>query len=568
MSKFKKRLMSGVLAATVMALTSQTSFAALTTEQRLTDYSQLVNTFERSYGPLRWKKTTIGLDWKKNVEDFRAKVIAARSDGEFYRVMAQFLASLQDAHVTATIPSNFRANLGFLCDYIEGKVLIDIIDPLRLPTMLFPFKKGDQLIAIGGVPVEKLMDEFIKVDNSGFELSRKRIAAVRLTSRREGSGLVVPKGTTTITVLPKGAAAPQTVTITWARFGTPLVELDDLSQLMSSDSLADSVPQANDFDSFQGELKKLPMFTMALPYEKVAEWQRTGVTDIGSLKPMFNLPEGSVQIPGVKTTAVTFDSNGKKIGLLRIPSYGDDKLLEDLARAVIEMEKTTDVLVIDQTNNPGGSVSLVSDITSLFADKSYTDMVFEIRPSLQWLSTAQGINQEIADMLKADPNSAVGNALKARFAYMEDEMRESLAARKFATTPMSLNLMGQFGMIQPQPKIHYSKPILMLINEFDFSGGDAFPAIMKDNGRVTLFGQRTTGAGGNVRGYGPLANSFFKFTVTESLMVRPNGKYMENLGISPDIVYDITEDDFNNGYRNYVKAFTAEALKLIGVTAQ
>lgn len=568
MSKFKKRLMGGLLAATVAAFTANTSYAALTTEQRLSDYSQLVNTFERSYGPLRWKQTTIGLDWKKNVEEFRGKVIAAKSDGEFYRVLTQFLASMQDAHVSATVPSNFRANLGFLCDYIEGKVLIETIDPLRLPTMLFPFKKGDQLIAIGGVPVEKLMEDIIKVDNSGFELSRKRIAAVRLTSRREGSGLVVPKGTTTITVLPKGAAAPQTVVVTWARFGTPLVELDDLSQLMNSDSLADSVPRLNDFDSFANELKSLPMFTMALPTAKVQEWQQSGVSDIGSLKPMFALPEGATQIPGVKTTAVTYESNGKKIGILRIPSYGDNKLLEDLARAVIELEKTTDVLVIDQTNNPGGSVALVSDIVSLFANKSYTDMVFEIRPSLQWLGTIQGINQEIADSLKADPNSAVGNALKARFAYMEDEIRDSLAQRKFATAPMSLNLMGQFGMIQPQPKINYSKPILMLINEFDFSGGDAFPAIMKDNGRVTLFGQRTTGAGGNVRAYGPLANSFFKFTVTESLMIRPNGQYMENLGISPDIVYNITEDDFNNGYRNYVKSFTAEALKLIGVTAQ
>src|SRR5690606_30412519 len=97
-------------------------------------------------------------------------------------------------------------------------------------------------------------------------------------------------------------------------------------------------------------------------------------------------------------------------------------------------------------------------------------------------------------------------------------------------------------------------------------GGDAFPALMKDNGRVTLFGAQTTGAGGNVSEYGPLANSHFKFSLTESLMVRPNGEYMENRGIVPDIAYSITEDDFMNGYRNYVRAFTVEALKLAGVS--
>jgi C-terminal processing protease CtpA/Prc len=106
----------------------------------------------------------------------------------------------------------------------------------------------------------------------------------------------------------------------------------------------------------------------------------------------------------------------------------------------------------------------------------------------------------------------------------------------------------------------------MLINEFDFSGGDAFPALMKDNGRVTLFGAQTTGAGGNVREYGPLANSFFKLSLTESLMVRPNGEYMENRGVKPDVEYTVTEDDFMNDYRGYVRAFTIEALKLTGVS--
>jgi len=114
--------------------------------------------------------------------------------------------------------------------------------------------------------------------------------------------------------------------------------------------------------------------------------------------------------------------------------------------------------------------------------------------------------------------------------------------------------------------VNYDKPVLMLINEFDFSGGDAFPALMKDNGRVTLFGAQTTGAGGNVREYGPLANSFFKLSLTESLMVRPNGEYMENRGVKPDIEYTVTEDDFMNNYRGYVRAFTIEALKLTGVS--
>ncbi len=169
-----------------------------------------------------------------------------------------------------------------------------------------------------------------------------------------------------------------------------------------------------------------------------------------------------------------------------------------------------------------------------------------------------------AGMLAADPNDFAANALKARFEYLASEFRDALAQKRFLTKPVSLNLTGTFGTIQPNKAAHYSKPVLLLINELDFSGGDAFPAIMKDNGRVTLFGAKTNGAGGNVAEYPALANSGFKFHLTESLMVRPNGQYVENNGVKPDVAYSITEDDFMNDYRGYVKAFTVEALKLAG----
>lgn len=547
--------------------TSSVSLAALTSEQRLLDFNEMVSIIQRSYAPLRWKRETVGLDWNKAVEEYRAKVQVAKSDAEFYQTLTQFLAGLKDAHVSSIAPSNYRAFLGFLCDYVGGKVLIENINTLRLPSELFPFSKGDQLIAIDGVPVETILNEVSKVTQTGNELSTKRIAAARITSRREASGLPIPKGIALITVLPKGASKPVTVSATWIITGTPLVDLDDLSRVLDG-VVPNSIQTADESESLTNALKKLSMFNLSLPQGALNEWIKSGVNDIGADASMFKLPEGAQQIEGLDFTAVIYEALGKKIGILRIPSYTKKGLLNDLAQAVQEMEEKTDVLVIDQTNNPGGSVSLVSNIVSMFADKSFKDVTFEIRPSLKWLNEFININQEIADMLAANPQSLEANALKARFEYLESEVRDSIAQKRFATKPVPLDLGGQYGMIQPQPEIKYTKPILLLINEFDFSGGDAFPAIMKDNGRVTLFGARTTGAGGNVAQYGPLANSFFKFSLTESLMVRPNGQYVENLGVSPDISYTVTEEDFVNGYQNYVKAFTSEALKLVGVAAE
>ncbi len=562
---FKKLLTGATLGLLLVAVSSTTALASLTAEQRLNDFNQLISIIERHYGPLRWKQTTINLDFKRVIAEYHEKVRAVKSDAEFYRILSQFIAELKDGHVSPIIPSTYRAGLGFISDYIEGKVLIEDVNRLRLPEVLFPFKKGDQLISVGGVPVEQIMEEIKRVSHTGNEASSNRIAAARISSRFESAGMAVPKGVTTITVLPKGAAQPVTVTATWAVSGTPILELDDLAGMMES-AVVNAIPTAEDGESFQRELNKLSIFNLALPQVFVENLQRAGLADIGANKSMFKLPEGAKELPGLPITAAIYEAAGKKIGILRIPSYGSDGLLEVLARALRTMQNETDVLVLDQTNNPGGSVSLVSDIISLFADKSFKDMDFEIRPSLSWLKTFQDINAKIAEMLKANPNDMAANALKARFEYLESEIRDSIQNKRYLTNPVSLNLTGTFGMIQPSGAVNYKKPVLLLINEFDFSGGDAFPALMKDNGRAVLFGAQTSGAGGNVREYGPLANSFFKLTLTESLMVRPNGDYMENRGIVPDIAYTVTEDDFMNGYRNYVRAFTVEALKLTGVS--
>lgn len=557
-------LNSALTLSLLLSVFATNSYAALTREQRLGDFNQVVSIIERNYGPLQWKQTTIGLDWKKNVENYREKIVTATTDAKFYQALSQFMSSLQDAHVSAQVPSTYRASLGFICDYINGKVLIEAVDALRLPEMLFPFKRGDQLIALGGVPVEKIMEEISLVNNTGYEVSQKRIAAARLTARREGSGLAVPRGVTTVTVLPKGAAQPVTVTATWINSGIPLIDLDDLSKLPMAPVAFTS--DASNGKEFLTSLKNLSLFNMKLPRAKLQDWAMAGLSDLANPKSMFTLPANAKQMDGLPITAAVYEAGGKKIGVIRIPVYDSEDLLQNVAMAVMEMQQTTDVLVLDQTNNPGGSVALVSALTSIFAEKSYQDMLFEVRPSLGWVDALSGINQELRDMLSADPQDVTANALKARFEYLETAMRESIVQRKFLTEPVSLDFTGRYGVILPQPTIRYTKPILMLINEFDFSGGDAFPAIMKDNGRVTLFGNRTSGAGGNVAEYGPLANSFFKFTLTESLMVRPNGQYMENRGVSPDISYAITEDDFMNGYRGYVQAFTVEALKLAGLS--
>jgi hypothetical protein len=118
----------------------------------------------------------------------------------------------------------------------------------------------------------------------------------------------------------------------------------------------------------------------------------------------------------------------------------------------------------------------------------------------------------------------------------------------------------------------YTKPIIMLIDEFSVSTADAVPAMFQDNARGLLVGWRTNGMGGS--------NSFNIATprfpvgaysegdvgITLSLMVRklpitvdnfPSTAYIENVGVRPDIAIDyMTRDNLLNAGSAFVAAFT------------
>jgi C-terminal processing protease CtpA/Prc len=120
------------------------------------------------------------------------------------------------------------------------------------------------------------------------------------------------------------------------------------------------------------------------------------------------------------------------------------------------------------------------------------------------------------------------------------------------------NYLLGIGPLPPYPRIRYTKPILVLVNHLDFSGGDFFPAILQDNKRAAIMGTHTAGAGGYVGKVSfPNLNGIAYFSYTASIAERTNHRPLENLGVTPDIHYEITENDLHNNYRSY----SAEILK-------
>ena len=224
------------------------------------------------------------------------------------------------------------------------------------------------------------------------------------------------------------------------------------------------------------------------------------------------------------------------------------------------MEEHTDKLVIDQLNNPGGSVFYLYALASNLSDQALETPKHKmsITPTqVASCAALSGILNAIrsdSDAIKLIGERISGFPVSLQFInFYKGYCELFLEEWKKGKTMSKPHWIAGVDKINPNIT-HYTKPILVLINELDFSGGDFFPTIMQDNKRATIMGVRTAGAGGYVLGYSfPNLLGISNFRVTESLAYRVDQNPIENLGVSPDIEAKLTVNDLQNNYVDYVK---------------
>jgi len=585
------------------------------------DMKDLLLSIENRYGPLAAKKDTIGLDWEKTKADFLKRAAAQKSVEDYYFLVAELLAKFNDAHVTISLPSSRKYSLPLQFSFVDDKIIVNYVDTANFPTNVRCPAIGDTLVAINGRVPEEFQATEPTFNKSGNPLTNMSVFARVLSDLSEARGVRLDKfpDKLALSFQPVGGGALYDCNLAYKKEGVGLIDrpVDAVDEpLQEKELIGGSSGQsafeqpvrqsgpdpvdlsAKDWASLRhtaGMLDKIhQLFNLetVLPLAVTSEMSAKASAsvgkkvEIGHREPLFVLPQDFKEIAPPEQAraflnannffAGTFTRHGMKVGLLRIPTYMPQNaatLLYGLRYYVGKLQAQTDCLIIDQMDNPGGSVTfcnlLIKSLVGHLDDSKH--LRFAVSPSQSFLrqlaelldfvkeNKAHALSPEQQKRLLADLNE---NFDKVYEAYEEgrnlsdpislkpfDDFADIAIEKQSAVVrKMESKIKGGLGVDVSQPQ-NYSRPVFLLTNELDFSGADATPAMFQDYERGPVVGVHTAGAGGTVEVFSHRAATEYDYRLTTSLMVRRNNGLVENHGVTPSVHFALTAQDYKDGFK-------------------
>lgn len=524
--------------------------------------------FEAQYAPTLWKRQYSGWNLAEEISKAKEEVTASEtvSISQYQDILRRFFHSTKDYHVSVGFESTETSSLPFSVIGADGRYFISWIDRSKLTEESFPFNVGDELVGFDGRATGEVVGEIEKTLGENATLTDKALASLYLT-RRRASYLGKPvQGPVTIAVKPKGADKSFTHQLIWdytpemvqdrSQFGVMSVEAKRVKRPVPLAWLDNAgSPVADKGAQESGNPSSLGRRESFLPDLGVKIWES------GEDEPFY---------------AAIYKSpvDGKLMGSVRIPSYtpeDENKAVEHFAKLMKKFEGTTEGLVIDQLNNPGGSVFYLYSLVSMLTDQALSTPRHRIAITQSDVSEAARFmldapkvhNDEEAKKLLGETIGGYPVSYEV-FRHFLEFSRFIVGEWNAGRTLTEPTFLWGVDKINPSTTARYTKPVMVLVNELDFSGGDFFPAILQDNKRATIFGTRTAGAGGFIRKVEyPNQLGVQNFVFTGSIAERIDKNPIENLGISPDIQRAMTGEDYQNHFSSYVKAVNENMAKIL-----
>ncbi|MDF2549372.1 MAG: protease-like factor [Chlamydiales bacterium] len=541
-------------------------------EKMLSELDFIKSMVKTTYAPAKWKQTYFQWTIDEAIDQAKEQVLLSKVIGikDFHQILRFLFNSMRDYHVGVHFIATEKASLPLTIKGHQGRYYITSIDRSKLKEKQYPFQIGDEVISFDGKPIAEAIAQ-IKGDlMQASPLTDQSLAEIALTKRRAKAGDSVPSGSLDLTIKTDGKL--QSHSLYWEYKEEVM---DDGTWKKGAFSKKEqcihlfqkqcrlSKENAEELYNFL----KHPMIYAPMAFDLLKGTQPNLIGHQESFVPQLGrlIWKAAHQ----KINAYIFQTEELAlVGYLRIPSYaqfkgayesqlfGDDVSLADLAQVIAHLEEHTDALVVDQVNNPGGLLPEAYTIAALLSDQPLktlsehiqlsANLIRELHSLLEYMEQGSGVEELIVELI-FDPLE-IDSQMVSRFKMFCHWIIEEWQQGVKYTQPCYI-----FGIekINPHP-VHYSKPLLMLINELDFSCADLVPAILQDNKRATLIGVKTAGAGGAVNAVSyPNGFAIDSFTTTWTLLKRLNDEPLENLGVTPDIELQINEEDLTHNYAHY-----------------
>jgi len=551
-----------------LSLLTQNSLAAardpLLQQKMLRAVDTVEDIYRASYAPQEWKQKFAGWSLATEIDRARQSVVAnpAMTVRQFQTVMQNFIASTKDYHVGINFNATAAAKLPFVVRGAEGRYFIMYIDRNKLSEESFPYAVGDELVKFGGKAVGDVIAEIkTEMQDRNVAETDQALAELILTFRRASNGMSVPAGPISLEIKPKDSDKSFEVQVIWEvrseQIGNPFT-------LIFTAGIANPLKEKTSGMQTWLESKQM-VFPQWNNLGSVAGENNYALGTKKSYMPALGTKIWESKDEDIFHAYIFRNTDSKLVGYIRIPSYVTTDYaaaVKEFAGLMTKFQASTDAMVIDQVNNPGGSVFYLYALVSMLTDQAF------FSPRHRMMITQADV-QESADLLEQLKNvtnddqakKIIGDNLSGYpINYTAVNFLRNFANFVLEQWNAGKNFTDAYYLwgadkINPHTTAKYTKPILLLVNSLDFSGGDFFPAILQDNKRVTIMGTRTAGAGGYVNSVSfPNQLGIAGVTLTGSIAERVDLNPIENLGVTPDIQYSTTVNDLQNNYQDYLKA--------------
>ena len=505
--------------------------------------------FETKYAPLYFKEQTLGWNLNRSINTLKGSIALTKNPQWLLR---KFFLQPCDYHTCVLFHSTANASLPFTVKKIDNSIYVSWASAEQCDLEI-----GDEILLWDGFPAVDVFDQFkqLEVIDTIEMHSTNALTEHYFTERSGQYGYAVPRGKVHLSVLANETHEVKDVDLSWKTES-------EYYPFKGFTPVAKSPFQIEQKEPINPLLQKKSICATFSPRAKVNEQRSFEIASkrgfLPYLGPISNSFKKSPFFYYIYKTP-----NDKKVAFLRIGTFDferDD--LTHLKKALNYFEKNSDAMVLDITHNPGGQVLNLFAVLSYFLEdpiKNYeqneilTTEEIELAVSLKvGLENLIEDEQETLKFIKKESQYHPSMTLAHQFLNYAEFL---LACWENGERITPLYPILGIDQIHPDPSCHYSKPVMILIDNLSLSCGDFFPALMQEAGRASLFGQRTGGAGGTVTQPIEFPNSLGikLIQLTTSIVYKSNGDWIENKGIEPDYIYEITPEDLKYDFINYVE---------------